>query len=89
VVDTTASTSLASADAYKHAIAAAGGDGVRDAFVNLAGVRSAVESMIPAAQKSRYETDMKPFLVPLEAFASVGQAPGSTVVSRAVITFAK
>ena len=49
----------------------------------------AVETMIPAADKAQYETEIKPFLEPFEAFASVAEAPASTAVSRAVITFTK
>ncbi len=89
VVDTSASSSLATTDAYKRAISAAGGAGVSDVFVDLGGLRNAVEAMIPAAEKARYDTEVKPFLAPFEAFASVTEAPGATTVSRAVLTFTK
>jgi hypothetical protein len=89
VVDTTAGSSLAGMDAYRRAIEAAGGAGVGDVFVDIAALRSAAETMIPAAEKTRYETEIKPFLEPFEAFASVAEAPGATTVSRAVITFTK
>ena len=88
-VDTSASTSLAGTDTYKRAISAAGGDGVSDVFVDIAGLRAAAETMIPAAEKTAYETEVKPFLEPFQAFASVAEAPGATTVSRAVITFTK
>ncbi len=89
VVDTTANASLASSDVYKRAIETAGGAGISDVFVDIAGIRSAVESMLPAAEKAKYETEIKPFLAPLEAFASVAEAPGATTVSRSVVTFTK
>jgi hypothetical protein len=89
VIDTSAGSSLATADAYERAISLAGGAGVSDVFVDIAGIRAAVETMIPAAEKSRYETEVKPFLVPFEAFASVSEAPASTTTARAVITFTK
>ena len=89
VVDTSANSSLATTDAYKRAISAAGGDGITDVFVDIATLRTAVETMIPAGEKARYETEIKPFLVPFEAFASVVEAPAATNVSRAVITFTK
>jgi hypothetical protein len=60
-----------------------------DAFVDVAGVLVAVEAMIPAEAKSQYETEIKPFLAPFEAFASVLEVPGATTESRAVITFTK
>ncbi len=84
-----ASSSLATTEAYKTAISAAGGDGVSDVFVDISALRTAVESMIPAAERSRYETEVKPFLVPFEAFASVVKAPAATNESRSVITFTK
>jgi len=45
--------------------------------------------MLPADQKARYETDVKPFIEPFQAFASVTGAPGATSVGRVVITFTK
>ena len=84
-----ASSSLATTDAYKRAISTAGGDGISDVYVDITGLRLAAESMMPADAKARYETEIKPFLEPFEAFASVAEAPGATIVSRAVITFTK
>lgn len=89
VVDTTGATSLAGDEVYQRAISRAGGDGVANVFVDIAGIRAGVEAMLPAAEKSRYETEIKPFLEPFEAFAAVGKAPGATTESRAVITFTK
>ena len=40
-------------------------------------------------REARYETEVKPFLEPFEAFAAVAEAPGTTAVARAVITFTK
>jgi hypothetical protein len=89
VVDTEAGDSLASSDRYERAIAAAGGDGVSDVYVDISGLVAAAETMIPAEEKSRYETEVKPFLEPFEAFAAVSEATGTSSVSRAVITFTK
>lgn len=87
VVDTTRASSLASAARYTRAIAAAGGDGTADLYVDLAGLRAVIEASMPADQKDKYETEVKPFLEPLEAFASVMKGPGSTIFGRAVLTF--
>ena len=89
VIDTDAAESLARDPVYERAIALAGGDGISDVFIDIAGIRAGIEAMLPAAAKTQYETEVKPFLVPLEAFASVAEAPGATTVSRAVITFTK
>ena len=87
VVDTSASSSLSTTHAYTTAIAAAGGDGVSDVFVDISGIRAAAEAMIPAAEKTSYETNVQPFLVPFDAFASVTKAPGANRTSRQVIVF--
>lgn len=89
VVDTKAGSSLADAAAYTRAVAQAGGNGIADVFVNIAGLRAGIEAMLPADQKARYETEVKPFIEPFEAFATVVGAPTTTTVVRAVITFTK
>jgi hypothetical protein len=89
VVDTDAEGSLASDPVYERAIALAGGDGMSDIFIDVAGLLVGVEAMLPADEKSQYETEIKPFLEPFEAFASVVEVPGATTESRAVITFTK
>jgi len=87
VVDTSGGGSLADDEVYRQAISRAGGDGVSNVFVDITAVRLGVEAMMPADEKARYETEIKPFLEPFEAFAAVAEAPGATTVSRAVITF--
>ena len=89
VVDTTAAESLAKDPVYERAMALAGGDGLSDAFVDVAGIRVGIEAMLPTEEKARYESEIKPFLAPLEAIAWVVEAPGATTVSRSVITFTK
>ncbi len=89
VVDTKAGSSLADAAPYKRAVEGAGGDGVADLFVDIGGLRAGIEALLPADQKARYESDVKPFIEPFEAFAAVIGAPTTTVVSRAVITFTR
>lgn len=89
VVDTDAAGSLARDPVYERAIALAGGEGMTDIFVDVAGLLVGVEAMLPAEAKSQYETEIKPFLDPFEAFASVVEVPGATTESRAVITFTK
>ena len=87
VVDTSANSSLSTTHAYTTAISAAGGDGVSDVFVDITGVRAAAEAMMPAAEKTGYETNVQPFLVPFDAFASVTKAPGANRTSRQVLVF--
>ncbi len=87
VVDTSASSSLSTTHSYTTAISAAGGDGVSDVFVDISGIRAAAEALMPAAEKPGYETDVQPFLVPFDAFASVTKAPGANRTSRQVLVF--
>lgn len=89
VLDTNAAGSLARDPVYERVIALAGGDGMSAVFIDIAGIRAGVEAMLPAEAKTEYETEIKPFLEPLEAFASVAEAPGATIESRAVLTFTK
>lgn len=89
VVDTAGGGSLADDEAYRRAISLAGGDGVGNVFVDIAGILGGVEAMLPADEKAQYETEIKPFLEPFEAFAAVAEAPGETTETHAVITFTK
>jgi hypothetical protein len=89
VVDTERDTSLAATEAYQRAISAAGGVGVSEVFVDIAGLAAAVETMIPAEEQERFRTEVKPFLEPFEAFAALAGPPGAIIESRAVITFTK
>jgi hypothetical protein len=85
VLDTPASASLASQAGYQNAINVAGGAGVMDAYVNIAGVREGLEALIPAVDQASYTTDVQPFLEPFDAFAAVEKAPAGTRTSRFVL----
>jgi hypothetical protein len=89
VVDTERHTSLAATDAYRRAVSAAGGTGVSEVFVHLAGLAAGVETMVPTEEQDRFRTEVKPYLEPLEAFVALAGPPGETTESRAVITFTK
>jgi hypothetical protein len=89
VVDTERDTSLAATEAYRRAISAAGGTGVSEVFIHIAGLAAGIETMIPADEQERFRTEVKPFLEPFEAFAALEGPPGATIESRAVITFTK
>ncbi|MFI5255366.1 MAG: DUF3352 domain-containing protein, partial [Candidatus Limnocylindrales bacterium] len=87
VLDATADTSLAKSAAYNAALQAAGakaGQGIM--YVDLAGLRSSLEPLIPAGSKATYERDVKPWLTPLGAFAAVGYVDGDSFVVRAVLS---
>jgi hypothetical protein len=89
VVDTEPDTSLAATEPYRRAISAAGGTGVSEVFIHIAGLAAGIETMIPAEEQERFRTEVKPFLEPFEAFAALEGSPGATIESRAVITFTR
>ena len=88
VLDTTDATSLASDPQYKR-LADRVGPGTRSAFVDIAAIRGLAEKWIASgdpAALTKYETDVKPFLVPFDAlFASNSTGSGLTT-STVIIT---
>ena len=87
VLDTKAGAGLAAQPGYSHAVDLAGGAGAMDAYVNITGLREGIEGLLPAAGKATYDTDVKPFLEPFDAFAAVSKAPAATRTSRIVVVF--
>ena len=85
VIDTPAGGGLAAQAGYAHAIDLAGGAGVMDTYVNITGLRTGLEALIPAADQARYTTDVEPFLEPFDALAGVVKAPTGTRTSRFVV----
>jgi len=88
VLDTTDGTSLASDSRYK-SLAGRVGDGTGITFVDLTEIRERTEGLIathdPSALKT-YETEIKPFLVPFDAFVASGSVAGDLDHSDAIIT---
>jgi hypothetical protein len=64
-LDRQASDSLAAQPSFKSAAATAG-DNAGMAFVDIAGIRSALEQAIPTAGRSDYDQNVKPFLTPFD-----------------------
>ena len=87
VLDATAGSSLASSSTYTSAIAEAGGAGVGDIYVDISGIRTGLETQLPASQQAQYEANIKPFLEPFSALASVTKAPAGTATGSFVLTF--
>jgi len=90
VLDTTPSTSLASNETYK-TLADRAGTGTGGAYVDLEAVRgliekAAVDGKTDAAELKKYETDIKPFLVPFDAMFAAGSIDGDLTRSVIYIT---
>ena len=87
VIDVTPETALAADPDYQATMAAAGpSTNSGSAYVDLRGAREAIEPMIPADERSRYEQEVKPWLLPFDQMGAVTYQDGSTTVSQAVIT---
>ena len=87
VLDVTPETALAADPGYQATMSAAGpSTNAGSAYVDLRGVREAIEPMIPAEERERYEQDVKPWLLPLDQMGAVSYQDGSATVSQIVIT---
>ncbi len=86
VLDTTASTSLASNDRYK-SLADRAGSGVATSFVDVTTIRGLIEKSAAGAADpaglAKYEKDVKPFLAPFDAIFMSSSVSGD--LSRATI----
>jgi hypothetical protein len=88
VLDTTKATSLASDPQYQK-LADRAGAGTSSAFVDIAAIRGMVEkAMVSAdpASKAKYESDVKPFLVPFDALFASSSTGGDLTESVVYIT---
>jgi hypothetical protein len=87
VLDVTPETALAADAGYQATMSAAGPTtNSGSAYVDLRGIREAIEPAIPADARSRYEQEVKAWLLPFDQVGAVMYQDGSTTVSQAVIT---
>jgi hypothetical protein len=88
VLDTTKSTSLTSDETYKK-LADQAGTGTGGTFLDIAAVRGLIEKAAAdggAAELKKYETDVKPFLVPFDAMFAGSLIDGDLTKSTIYIT---
>ncbi|MGH2464180.1 MAG: DUF3352 domain-containing protein, partial [Candidatus Limnocylindrales bacterium] len=79
VLDTKAGHSLADQPAYQRAIGLAGSTNAGQGFIDLTGLRTALESTAAGATALKaYDSDVQPFLVPIQSIAW-SQTVGSDV----------
>jgi hypothetical protein len=72
-LDQAEADSLAAAPRLQAALNAAGHENAALAYVDIAALRGAVEAMAPNADRTKYETEIKPFVEPLKQFVLVGR----------------
>lgn len=83
--------SLASVARYTDAVAEVGGpDNAGAAWIDLVGVREALETALGAmagelGATETYEADIRPWLLPLDRFVSVSRLEGDVLVQRAAL----
>lgn len=83
--------SLASVARYTDAVAELGGpDNAGAAWIDLAGVREALETALGAmagelGATETYEAEIRPWLLPLDRFVSVSRLEGDVIVQRAAL----
>jgi hypothetical protein len=86
VLDTTDASSLAGQQRFRDAASAAGGSTDEAAFwLDLAALRNAVVSALPADAAAQYHTQAETWVKPFDYMIAVSQASGSTLTNRSVI----
>ena len=88
VLDTTPETSLARNDRYEALISRAG-SGAGSGFVDITAIREMVEGAMAdadAAERAEYETNVKPFLVPIDALVASSSIQGDVGRSTVIVT---
>lgn len=64
--------SLAASPRFSALLASAGSDVTGLAWLDLAATRDLIEGMLPADARARYESDIRPYVLPLDALIGVG-----------------
>ena len=78
--------SLAASPRYQQAIASVGGtSNAGSSFVDLAGLRAAVEKAIPAGVTTPYQQMAQPYLAPLDYIVSVTRLDGGVADTRGAL----
>ena len=88
VLDTTEATSLAGTARYQDLMGRVG-DGTHSLFVDIAGARGFIEDLAKrtdAGSLKDYDTNLKPFLAPLDALVASSSVGGDVTRSTLIIT---
>ena len=86
-LDLPAGQSLGTTPAFSAALASAGGPSTGGfAYLDLRAIRATAESVIPPADRSNYEANIRPYLLPFDRLVAVNGVEGSTITTRAIVT---
>lgn len=87
VLDQQPATSLASASRFRQAVERMGGpSSVSLSWIDLAGIRTAIEQQLPPAVRTPYEAQVQPWLRPLDLAVGVTRLEDGDIVTRGAIT---
>ncbi|HVA87059.1 MAG TPA: DUF3352 domain-containing protein [Candidatus Saccharimonadales bacterium] len=78
MLDAKPGSSLADQARYREAVNAAGASNTGQAYLDLAAIVNLVESEMPADARASFDTNDRPYLAPLKAFAAAGTAGDPT-----------
>ncbi len=84
-IDRSAADSLASAPRLQAALTAAGSENAGVAYLNISALRGLLEGMAPAAARTEYDTEVKPFIEPITHFIIVNRTAGGINVGHAFL----
>ena len=90
VLDAGPSSSLAADSRFKALLHRVGAENITAGFVDVRAIRELIETLVkpevPAADWTRYETDIKPYLQPLDAIVQATRKDGSTDRLSSLVT---
>jgi hypothetical protein len=86
IIDTASGSSLANAASYRTATGRVGTSSTGQLYVAIQPLLALAEATIPQAQRAYYESDVKPYLEPLDAFVETTTADGSGFRVRLAVT---
>jgi hypothetical protein len=86
-LDLPSGQSLGATPSFTAALASAGGPATGGfAYLDLRAIRATAEALIPSADRSGYEANIRPYLLPFDRLVVVNGLEGSTTTTRAIIT---
>ncbi len=84
-IDRAAADSLASAPRLQSALAAAGSENAGVVYLNITALRGVIEGNMPAASRTEYDTEARPFLEPITHLIMVNRTDGGINVGHAFL----
>jgi hypothetical protein len=86
LIETTTGSSLADQASYRSAVSLATARNSGQLYVAVGRLRALAETAIPAAERARYESDVKPYLEPFDALLETVSLDDSGLHLRLVVT---